>query len=145
MLPSFLCRASGSNDSPGPGSPGGINNASSNSLGHERSGMMGAGGTAAGAASPLGGMSGPAGGGTSGAGGVSGAASVMGGGAGGLALTSSVAQQMGMGLLEKAGHRMAARRRVVVEVARLARGDVINGLALFGKPPVFHAIASSQV
>ncbi len=37
------------------------------------------------------------------------------------------------------------KRRHIIELARLARGDVINGIVLLGMTPLFHVVACSQV
>ncbi|GFH11002.1 cyclic nucleotide-binding domain-containing protein [Haematococcus lacustris] len=44
------------------------------------------------------------------------------------------------------GLRLAGtRRKVVIEVARLSKGDVFNGVTLFGKAPVFSVVACTPM
>jgi hypothetical protein len=37
------------------------------------------------------------------------------------------------------------KRRHEFEISRMSKGDIINGLILFGKTPVFSVIACTQV
>lgn len=61
-------------------------------------------------------------------------------------LAIATAQQLGNAALVSAGPRMAAgRRRHEFEISRMSKGDIINGLVLFGKSPIFSVIACTQV
>ena len=49
------------------------------------------------------------------------------------------------GPLVGSGHKMAQRKCHVIEVARLERGDILNGITLLGKMPIFSVEASTDV
>lgn len=49
------------------------------------------------------------------------------------------------GLAGASGSRPVAKKRHMIEVARIGKGDIINGITLFGKAPVFFVVAASQV
>ncbi len=57
----------------------------------------------------------------------------------------TVTQQLGASMFA-AGQKLATgRQKHVIEVARLAHGDVINGVAMVAGKSVFHVVAASEV